>query len=54
MAVAQINEAVDKESAPETLQSLQMPQAKLRDVEEVNAALYQLALKAAKTSKAEV
>lgn len=53
MAVAQINEAVDKESPQETLQSLQMPQAKLRDVEEENAVLYQLALKAAKTSKAE-
>ncbi|XP_071844396.1 ras GTPase-activating-like protein IQGAP1 isoform X4 [Apostichopus japonicus] len=53
LAVAQINESVDKESVSETLESLQMPQAQLKNVEDDNAVLYQLELKAAKTAKAE-
>lgn len=52
--MAQINESVDKESVSETLESLQMPQAQLKNVEDDNAVLYQLELKAAKTAKAEV
>lgn len=51
MAVAAINEAVDSQDPEETLKALQMPAAKLREVEEPNAVLYQRVLHAEKKRK---
>ncbi|XP_072167571.1 ras GTPase-activating-like protein IQGAP1 [Diadema setosum] len=53
LAVAAINEAIDSQDPTETLRALQMPSAKLRDVEEPNAVLYQRVLQAEKERKGE-
>lgn len=51
MSVAAINEAIDSQDPAETLKALQMPAAKLREVEEPNTILYQRVLHAEKQRK---
>ncbi|XP_041464345.1 ras GTPase-activating-like protein IQGAP1 isoform X3 [Lytechinus variegatus] len=51
MAVAAINEAIDGGDSEQTLKALQMPVAKLREVEEPNTVLYQRVLHAEKERK---
>ena len=54
MAVAAINEAIDSEDPQQILKALQMPAAKLREVEEPNAVLYQRVLHSEKERKGKV
>ena len=54
MAVAKINEALDTGDPNETLQALQTPAAKLREVEPDLYILYLITLRGEKDHKAEV
>ena len=53
-AISVINEAIDRGEPSETLRALQVQAAKLSDVEENNAVLYQMVLAAEKANKAQV